>query len=128
MFELKAEEYESLRSQIGTLKRGQHSKYLPIAFTEQGIAMLSSVLNSSTAVEMNIQIIRVFIKTRELILTNKDILIQLEQLEKNMIKRDYKIKKHQGDIKKIFSILNELLDPPQQPRTRIGFRRKDEDV
>src|ERR1051325_11245454 len=60
MFELSSKEYNSLRSQIGTLKRGHHSKYPPFAFTEQGVAMLSSVLNSETAVQVNIQIIRVF--------------------------------------------------------------------
>ena len=75
MFELNKEEYESLRSQFGTLKRGEHSKYLPMAFTEQGVAMLSSVLNSKLAIEVNIQIIRVFSKMRAMILSNKDILL-----------------------------------------------------
>ena len=59
MFILTAKEYQSLRSQIGTLKRGEHGKYAPMAFTEQGVAMLSSVLNSPTAIQVNIQIIRV---------------------------------------------------------------------
>ena len=65
MFELTAEEYDSLRCQLGILKRGEHSKYAPMAFTEQGVAMLSSVLNSPTAIKVNIQIIRVFTKMRE---------------------------------------------------------------
>ena len=82
MFELSFQEYDALRSQFGTLKRGEHSKYVPMAFTEQGVAMLSSVLNSPTAIDVNIQIIRVFTKMRELILTHKDILIKLEQIEK----------------------------------------------
>jgi hypothetical protein len=67
MFELSFQEYEALRSQFGTLKRGEHSKYAPMAFTEQGVAMLSSILNSPTAIDVNIQIIRVFTKMRELI-------------------------------------------------------------
>src|SRR6266705_121421 len=78
MYELTSNEYNALRSQFGTLKRGQHSKYMPMAFTEQGVAMLSSVLNSKTAIEVNIQIIRIFTRMRELLLTHKDILIKLE--------------------------------------------------
>ncbi len=81
MFELTQEEYQYLRHQIGTLKRGQHSKYNPYAFTEQGVAMLSSVLNSSTAINVNIQIIRVFTKMRALLLSHKDILLQLEKMD-----------------------------------------------
>ena len=64
MFELTKEEHDSLRSQFGTLKRGEHSKYMPMAFTEQGIAMLSSVLNSERAIEVNIVIMRAFVQLR----------------------------------------------------------------
>ena len=67
MFELTREEYNSLRSQIGTIKRGEHSKYLPMAFTEQGVAMLSSVLNSRRAIEVNILIMRAFVRLREMV-------------------------------------------------------------
>ena len=122
MFELNKEEYESLRSQFGTLKRGEHSKYLPMAFTEQGVAMLSSVLNSNLAIEVNIQIIRVFSKMRAMILSNKDILLRLKQVEKNMIKQDGKMKKYDEDIQIIFTALKQLLIPPQPPRRRIGFK------
>lgn len=73
MFKLTREEYNSLRYQFGTLKRGQHSKYLPYAFTELGVAMLSSVLNSDRAIEINIIIMRAFVKLRELISTGKKI-------------------------------------------------------
>jgi hypothetical protein len=127
MFELMPKEYESLRSQIGTLKRGQHSKYLPMAFTEQGVAMLSSVLNSPTAIEVNIQIIRVFSKMRELLITHKDILIKLGRLEKKMLKQDHTMKEYKTDIQRIFEVLDKLLNPPHEPRPRIGFRRKDEE-
>lgn len=78
MFQLTREEYSSLRLQIETLKQGAHSKFLPYAFTEQGVAMLSSVLNSKQAIVVNIQIIRVFTKMREIISSNKDILLKLE--------------------------------------------------
>ncbi len=122
MFELNKEEYDSLRSQFGTLKRGEHSKYLPMAFTEQGVAMLSSVLSSKMAIEVNIQIIRVFSKMRALILSNKEILLKLEQVEKNMIKNEVGMKKHDEDIQVIFKVLKQLVNPPHPPRTRIGFK------
>lgn len=99
----------------------------PLAFTEQGVAMLSSVLNSETAIEVNIQIIRIFSRMRELLLTHKDILIKLEQMEKKMIKQGGKIKKHDEDIRLIFEYLKQLLNPPQEPRPRIGFRRPNEE-
>ena len=120
MFELTQKEFESLRSQIATSKTGRGgARYLPMAFTEQGVAMLSSVLNSETAIRVNIQIIRVFTKMRELLLTHKDILLQLEKMEK-------KLTGHDEDIALIFEYLKKLLNPPQTPRNKVGFRRKDE--
>src|SRR3984885_4808381 len=83
MFELTKEEFENLRSQIGTSSWGG-VRYMPMAFTEQGVAMLSSVLNSETAIRVNIRIIRVFTKLRELLLTHKDILLKLEKLERKV--------------------------------------------
>ena len=73
MFELTTEEYHILRSQKGTLKQGEHSKYLPMAFTEQGVAMLSSVLNSQRAINVNIQIIRIFTRIRQLFIDNTEL-------------------------------------------------------
>jgi len=99
---------------------------LPLAFTEQGVAMLSSVLNSETAIAVNIQIIRIFTKMRQILLTHKDIMIKLEQVEKQLLKQDTKIDKHEQEIQLIFETLKELINPPQEPRPRIGFRRKDE--
>jgi len=120
MFQLTRKEYESLRSQFATLKQGAHSKYLPYAFTEHGILMLSNVLKSKSAIEMSIKIIDVFVKLREILLTHKDILLKLEQLEKQVIQNS-------GDIEMIFKALKELLKPlPEEPRPRVGFRRKDE--
>ncbi|MEO8148367.1 MAG: ORF6N domain-containing protein [Bacteroidia bacterium] len=114
MFELTKVEYDSLRSQIGTLKKGQHSKFLPLVFTEQGVAMLSSVLNSKQAIEVNIRIIRIFTKMREILLAHKDILLKLEQMER-------KVNKHDTDINLIFSALKKLLNPPNPPRRKFGF-------
>ena len=121
MFRLTKKEWESLRSQFVTLEigRGKYPKYLPYVFTEQGVSMLSSVLNSETAIRVNIQIIRVFTKMRELLLTHKDILLQLEKMEK-------KLTRHDEDIALIFEYLKQLLNPPQPPRNKIGFRRKNE--
>ena len=121
MFQLTEQEWQSLRSQIVILEkgRGKYSKFLPYAFTEQGVAMLSSVLNSETAIRVNIQIIRVFTKMRELLLTHKDILLQLEKIER-------KLTGHDEDIQLIFQYLKQLLNPPQQPRRRIGFKTTDQ--
>ena len=119
MFELTKEELASLRSQFGTLKRGGHSKYLPMAFTEQGVAQLSMVINSEQAILVNIQIIRLFAKMRKILIENKDVLLRLEQIEKQTSKSS-------TDIEAIFSALRGLLIPETPERTRIGFRRKDE--
>jgi ORF6N domain len=127
MFQLTPKELNDWKSQtVISNKERMGLRKLPLAFTEQGVAMLSSVLNSETAIEVNIQIIRVFSRMRELLLTHKDILIKLEQMEKKMIKQGVKLKKHDEDIKLIFNCLKQLLNPPQEPRTRIGFRRPNE--
>ena len=122
MFQLTPEEFENLRLQIATssLASGWGGiRYMPTAFTEQGVAMLSSVLNSPTAINVNIQIIRVFTKMRTLLLTHKDILLQLEKIER-------KLGSHDQQIAVIFAYLKKLLNPIPEPRQRIGFRRKDE--
>ena len=118
MFQLKETEYKNLIFQNGTSNWGGTRK-MPYVFTEQGVAMLSSILNSDTAIEVNIRVIRIFTKLRELLLTNKDILLKLEQLEK-------KVTGHDADINMIFTALKQLLHQPQKPRTRIGFRRSGE--
>jgi len=120
MFELTKDENENLRSQNAILKQGAFSKYLPYAFTEHGVLMLSNVLKSGRAIEMSIKIIDVFVRLREMLLTHKDILLKLEQIEK-------KVTGHDDDIQLIFDYVKQLLKPPpQKPRPRIGFRRKDE--
>jgi len=114
MFELNKEELEILRSQIGTSSWGG-VRYLPMAFTEQGVAMLSSVLNSERAVLVNIHIIRIFTRMREMLLTHKDILLKLEQVERKGMQQD-------DDIKLIFEYLKELLNPRTEPSRKIGFK------
>jgi phage regulator Rha-like protein len=119
MFVLKEKEFENLRSQFGTSNWGG-TRYLSMAFTEQGVAMLSSVLNSKTAIEVNIKIVRVFTKLRKFALTHKDILIQLARLEKQ-------VKSNSTDIRNIFAVLKELIEKNSKPapRNRIGFKQYD---
>jgi len=117
MFHLTKKEFENLRSQNATSSWGGQ-RYLPMVFTEQGVAMLSSVLRSETAIKVNIQIIRIFTQIRKLVLSNKDILLKLEQLEKKS--------SIQGDeIRLIFKHLKQLINPPQAKRERIGFKHYD---
>jgi len=118
MFQLTKEEFENLKSQNATSSWGGRRK-LPFAFTEHGVLMLSSVLNSERAVSVNIQIMRIYTKMREMLMTNQEILLKLEQLERQTFQNS-------DDIQMIFTALKELLNPPQEPRPRIGFRRKDE--
>lgn len=130
MFTLTLKEWESLRSQIVTSNFEDWSEQrggrrtLPFVFTEQGIAMLSSVLKSETAILVNIQIIRVFTRMRELLSTHKDTLIKLEQIEKALMTQHNKLHQHDEDIDSIFKVLKELLQPlqPQPVRKRIGFK------
>lgn len=86
--------------------------------------MLSSVLNSETAIEVNIQIIRIFTRIREIFLTHKDILLKMEQLEKKILEQNEKTHKNEEDIQLIFNALKQLLSTPQKPRQPIGFKTK----
>lgn len=120
MFQLTSVEWDSLKSQFVTSKnpgRGGVRK-LPFAFTEQGVAMLSSVLSSDTAVDVNIQIIRVFTKMKQLIFDNKELFQKIEKAEK-------KLTEHNEDIQNIFLVLKKLLQQPKPPkqikRKVIGF-------
>lgn len=119
MFVLNQSEYEILRSQFGTLKRGEHTKYLPMAFTEQGVAMLSSVLSSPTAIKVNIQIIRVFAKIREVYADTLQLKLEIEAIKKKL--------SHQSqNIELVFSYLDELMEKKEKPTPRkiIGFKTK----
>ena len=112
MFELTQQEYSALRRHFGALKRGAHSKYLPYAFTDYGILMLSSVLNSKRAVEVNIQIMRTFTKLRELMASHKELRQKIEEMEN---KYDYQ-------FKVVFKAIKKLLEPPPQKfKKPIGF-------
>ena len=121
MFEVSRKEFESLRCQIGT-SSWESVRYAPLAFSEQGVAMLSTVLNSEHAIRVNIQIIRIFTKMRALLSSQKEILQKLEQLEKKELEQDEK-------IVLIFKYLKQLEKTKQDEieiknRKRVGFEQK----
>jgi phage regulator Rha-like protein len=117
MFQLTHDEAMKLSSrfQSGTLKRGYNIKYLPYAFTENGVAMLSSVLKSERAIQVNVQIMRTFTKLRKLLAENKGMAERLNALEK-------KFKGHDGKIQLVFRALRQLVSPPRQQARKIGFQ------
>jgi hypothetical protein len=125
MFQITEQEMENWKSQnVTSNKEKMGLRKLPNAFTEQGVAMLSSVLNSPTAIDVNIQIIRIFTRLKEVLLTHKDVLLKLEQLEKKLLSQDTKMQKNQEEIQLIFNALKQLLYPPQKKRNKIGFKLK----
>ncbi len=126
MFQLSPEEYIVLRSQIVTSKKRGGRRYLPYAFTEQGIAMLSSVLDSETAINVNIQILRVFTRIKKMALSNKDLMLKLEKLENKILHFDGKHKKLEGEIRRVFEALRILVVQRSEPRKKMGYKRKDE--
>ncbi|HXR80253.1 MAG TPA: ORF6N domain-containing protein [Saprospiraceae bacterium] len=121
LFELTREEYTSLRSQIVTLEkgRGRYSKYLPFAFTEQGVAMLASILNSPEAIEVNIAIVRAFVMMRYLAISNKEIREKLKTLEQVYNKKFKDI-----DSALLYLMKKDALLVSQEKRKRIGFKTK----
>ncbi len=121
MFQLTREKYERLRSQNVILKRGQHPKYLPYTFTEHGILMLSSVLNSERADKVNIHITDTFVKLRELMFVHKDVIRQLEQVQN-------KLKEHDNHLLIIFEYPKQLEKSKQEKldqknRPGIGYKQ-----
>ncbi len=126
MFQLTREEFDSLRSQNASLKdgaeivskRGKHSKYLPFVFTEQGVAMLSSVLKSDRAIQVNILIMRAFVRLKEALVNYDKLVLKIDGLEK-------KYSGHDEKIRVIFEAIKQLLAPPEAKERRItGFAEK----
>jgi len=116
MFQLTPQEFEILRSQFATSRWGGE-RYLPYVFTEQGVAMLSSVLNSERAIQVNIAIMRAFVKLRQILSTHKELVHKLNELEK-------KFEKHDVEIQSIFEAIRQLMaPPPEKPRRMIGFKQ-----
>lgn len=117
MFELNQKEFDDLRSQFGTSSWGG-TRYAPMAFTEQGVAMLSSVLNSPTAIKVNIQIIRVFSRIREMLTDNLNLRLEIEEIKK-------KLANQTKNIELVFSYLDELIEKKENPeqRPKIGYKK-----
>ena len=115
MFQLSKKEMDDLRSQFATANISGKSRVMPSVFTEHGVLMLANVLNSERANTVSIQIIRIFTKMREMIVTQKDILLKIEQLERKGLS-------HDQSIKQIFSVLKQLTDQRPKPRVAIGFK------
>jgi len=115
MFQLASDEFEILRSQIVTSSGWGGRRYLPYAFTEQGVAMLSSVLRSERAVQVNVEIMRAFVRLRELVASNVELARKMDELER----------KYDGQFKQVFAAIRQLMTPPNGPRPAIGFRGKE---
>ena len=120
MFQLTREEDAALRSQFVTLKpgRGRHRKYLPYAFTEQGVAMLSSVLRSERAIQVNVEIMRTFVRLREWMATHKNLARKLEALEK----------KYDAQFKVVFDAIRYLMTAPEPKEKKIGIRVRERET
>jgi hypothetical protein len=116
MFALNEQELIDLKSQNATSSWGGRRK-LPNAFTEHGVLMLSSVLNSQQAIQVNIQIMRIYTRIREMILAHKDVFIRVEQVEKHLMKHDQK-------IELLFNYLSKFIEKEDTPRTKIGSRQE----
>ena len=114
MFEITKDEFENLRSQIVTSSWGG-TRFLPMAFTEQGVAMLSSVLNSSRAIHVNIQIMRTFTQLRQMLSTHADLRKKIEAMEK----------KYDQQFQVVFEAIKQLLETEAKPRKKIGFTVKE---
>jgi hypothetical protein len=127
MFQLTAEEFDSLRSQIATLKtgRGQHRKYLPYVFTEHGAIMAAMVLNSPRAVEVSVYVVRAFIRLREAAVVHKDLAERLSSLEEKTeslaMQHDTFSRNTRAQLKQVFDALRELMTPPEPAKRPIGF-------
>lgn len=118
MFQLSEDEFNTLRSQIVISKGKGGRRYYPYAFTEQGVAMLSTVLRSDRAIEVNIAIMRVFVRLREMMAAQKELAVKLTELEG-------RIQDHDEQIVAIFDAIRQLVSPPVSPRKRIGFEVKE---
>ena len=119
MFQLKKSEYEILKSQVVASSWGGARRSRPYAFTEQGVAMLSGVLRSSEAIQVNIAIMRAFVNMRRFLSTHKELAAKLAELE-------HKIEKHDAEIQDIFEAIRQLMAPPQEkPKRTIGFHSSD---
>jgi hypothetical protein len=118
MFELTEDEFNALRTQFATSSKRGGMRYRPFVFTEQGVAMLATVLNSSRAIQMNIAIMRTFVRLREILSSHSELAVKLKELED-------RVEKHDEHIHTLFTAIRQLMEPPEKPRREIGFRVKE---
>jgi hypothetical protein len=118
MFQLTADEADSLRFQFGILDKGLHFKYLPFVFTQEGVAMLSGVLRSPRAEQVNIAIMRAFVRLWETLSLHKELAHKLSELER-------KIENHDENIRTLFEAIHQLMAPVEKPHREIGFHVKE---
>jgi hypothetical protein len=118
MFQLTREEKKELVTKCDQFKKLKHSTALPRAFTEQGVAMLSTVLNSDRAIEVNIAIIRVFVRLRQMLTSHKELAVKMAELED-------RLKDHDEQILAIFEAIRALMAPLEKPKKKIGFSLKE---
>ena len=127
MFQLSNDEVSALRSQFAILKkssRGQHSKYNPHAFSEQGLAMLSGVLNSDRAIHVNIAIMRAFVRMRKILSSNEELRLKIEELEKKYEEKNAIDKKHDLKYNDLYSLITKYISVPKEQidkKYKIGF-------
>ena len=125
MFQLGRDEAKILRSQIATSNAGRGGRrYAPYVFTEQGVAMLSSVLRSKTAVAVNIEIMRAFVEMRRIVGSHTALQERLERLEREMTAR---LGLHDEQLEQIFKVLHRLIAAPEKPKRKVGFRVREDD-
>jgi len=120
MFEMNKEEFENWRSHFVTSREDRQGlRYMSFCFTEQGVTILSCILKGERAIHVNIQIIRIYTRIREMLLAHKDVFLRVEQVEKQMMKHDEK-------IELLFTYLSKFIEKEETPRTPIGYRAKKE--
>ncbi len=125
MFQLRKDEAATLRSQIATSNAGRGGRrYAPYVFTEQGVAMLSSVLRSKTAIAVNIEIMRAFVELRRIAGSYAALQERLEGLEREMTAR---LDQHDEQMEQVFKALHQLISPPEKPKRKVGFRVREDD-
>lgn len=133
MFQLTAEEFAALRSQFATLKtgRGQHRKYMPYVFTEHGAIMAAMVLGSPRAVEVSVYVVRAFVRLREVLASNRELALRLDDLEEKTealaLQHDSFAHNTRAQLKQVFETIRQLMTPPDPPKRPIGFVTTEEE-
>lgn len=125
MLRLTVNEKEQLVANCDRFEKLKHSSSLPYAFAEQGVAMLSSVLKSKRAIQVNIVIMRAFVRIRQMLFADKELAYKLAKLEQKLERHNGQIEKHDVEIQAVFKAIRKLMAPPKPKKFKIGFIRRD---